>query len=69
MKERFQKISKVSSNFWTWASRSWWTRLVAGLCIILITIRLATTCIEIFEIRIGCEEGDDSVIPYEKILD
>lgn len=61
-------IKKVSNSFWHWAVYSWRTRLIVGVCLIIIVIRLATTCINAFSVRIGCEEGD-RLIPIEKVIE
>lgn len=64
---KMEKLSKANSAFWQWATRSWYTRMVTGICLIIIVVRLATTCVDMFGIKIGCNESDNSYYeqPYE----
>jgi len=56
---------QMMGSIFTWATSSWYTKLMFGLILLIITIRLATTCIDAFGIRIGCEEGDKFPIEAE----
>ena len=43
--------------------------MVVGLCLIILVIRLATTCISAFGVRIGCDETFNNLDAYEEELE
>jgi len=51
-------IKSNSARFWAWVNTNWFTKAVFGLAFLIIVVRLATTCIEVWEVRIGCEYYD-----------
>ena len=68
---KIEKLNKINSAFWQWASRSWYTRGITGICLIIIVIRLATTCVDMFGIQIGCQDEpyNYNVQPYEHLYE
>ena len=60
-------IDKQTMNsLFAWATSSWYTKLMFGIILLIISIRLATTCISIFGIEIGCETGSPYLEAYEE---
>jgi len=58
---KLEKLTKMNSSFWVWASRSWWTRGISGICLIIIVLRLATTCVDVWGIKIGCKDNQHDI--------
>ncbi len=60
---------KTVNSLFTWATSSWYTKLMFGFILLIITIRLATTCISAFGMEIGCEESYSSYPPSEEMFE
>jgi len=58
-------LKNNTARFWAWVNTNWFTKAVFGIAFLIVVVRLATTCIEVWEIRIGCEYYDyDAPIEY-----
>ena len=50
-------VNKTANSLFTWAISSWYTKLIFGIALIIVVVRLSTTCISMLGVEIGCVEN------------